>query len=607
MNATARPRRILLGLAALLVLWGVAIALTGGVVLDLGAIRFSSRNAVNPFILALLALGAAAAGAPAGRRRATLATDWHALASPLTRWHGRLAADRRHALTAAAAALLAVTVVLFGLLRGALVAGGADSYGYLSQAHLWATATLRVEQAMLEEPPGGVPAEALVPLGYRLSPDRRSLVPVFPPGVPMVMGLFEWIGGRQAPFVVMPLLAGLAVWLTFVLGTTLAGPGTGAAAALLLATSPAFGFQLTHAPMSDIAAAAWWTAALLLAARSSRRSAVLAGLAVALGVLTRPNLVPLALVPAAALLWRVRPAVAGTPAAVRLAVQRLVLFAAGSIPGALAVAALNSYWYGAPTASGYGALVGTFYRLDHLPSNLERYPVWLFDSQGPLIAAALAAPFVLWPRQGTSEAPARRAAVLTTTAAVVVVVLCYAFYVPFDVWWFLRFLLPAFPALMVLTAAGLVGAASRLPRAYRTPAAAVLVIIMAWQAAAFGRMTGAYDSDPEWRYASAGTFVARTLPERAVIFSMLHSGSLRYYANRITIRYDQLSAAEFGRAAGDLRARGYVPYLLLDPGEAADFRQRFAGTSVGAIESTQPRAVVDEVRLYEIGPAPGEP
>ena len=601
MTATARLRRSLLGLAALLALWAAAVALTGGFVLDLGAIRLSSRNALNPFILALLAC-AAAAHAPAGRRRATLAADGHALATPLTRWSGRLSAERRRLLAMAAAAILVVTVVLLGLLRGALVAGGADSYGYVSQAHLWATATLRVEEPMLAEPPGGIPAEALVPLGYRLAPDRRSLVPVFPPGLPMVMGLFERIGGRQAPFVVMPLLAGLAVWLTFALGNALAGPGTGAAAALLLATSPAFGFQLTHAPMSDIAAAAWWTAALLLAARASRRSAFLAGLAVAFGVLTRPNLVPLALVPAAALLWRVRPAVAGTPAAVRLAVQRVALFAAGSVPGALAVAALNAYWYGAPTASGYGALAGTFYRVDHLPANLARYPAWLFDSQGPLIAAALAAPFLLWPRQGAAAAPGQRVAVLTTSAAVVVVALCYAFYVPFEVWWFLRFLLPAFPALMVLTASGLVGAAAWLPRAYRTPAAAVLIAVMTAQAIAFGWMNGAYQSGPEWRYASAGEHVARTLPERAVLFSMLHSGSIRYYANRITIRYDLISAADFERAAGDLRAHGYVPYLVLDPGETADFRRRFEGTSVGAIESA-PMAVVDEVRLYEIGSA----
>lgn len=38
-----------------------------------------------------------------------------------------------------------IAVVLLGLLRGTFVAGGADSYGYVSQADLWARGQLVVQ------------------------------------------------------------------------------------------------------------------------------------------------------------------------------------------------------------------------------------------------------------------------------------------------------------------------------------------------------------------------------------------------------------------------------------------------------------------------------
>ena len=69
-------------------------------------------------------------------------------------------------------------------------------------------------------------------------------------------------------------------------------------AAALLASSPPLLNQVRHAPMSDIVASTWWTLALLLVPRASRMSALLTGLAAGLAILTRPNLVPLAVVPA---------------------------------------------------------------------------------------------------------------------------------------------------------------------------------------------------------------------------------------------------------------------------------------------------------------------
>ena len=139
------------------------------------------------------------------------------------------------------------------------------------------------------------------------------------------------------------MLGGLAVWLTYVLGARVNGPITGMIAAVLFAFSPLFVFQ-TLEPMSDVPATTWWLLAWVLAISPLEWAPVGAGLAVSAAVLTRPNLVPLAIVLAAVV------------AANRPRLPRLALFAAGSVPGCLIVGAINAHWYGSPLASGYGSL-----------------------------------------------------------------------------------------------------------------------------------------------------------------------------------------------------------------------------------------------------------
>lgn len=282
--------------------------------------------------------------------------------------------------------------------------------------------------------------------------DGTSLVPVYAPGLPILMALFERFGGPQAVFYVMPLLAGVAVWATYVLGTMIAGTLVGVMAALLMATSPAFVFQLTHPPMSDIPATAWWASVLILLLRSSRSSALFAGVAAAAAILTRPNLVPLALVPAGLLIWDLQ----GRRIGRRVAVHRLLLFAVASIPACLLVVYLNDHWYGSPLASGYGTLAGALYQWGFFWPSAAGYLRFAVDSQTPVILVAIAAPFLLW-RERTLEngQPRTRAMLVVCTGFVIVVYACYAFYMPFDAWWFLRFLLPAFPTIFVLMSAAI--------------------------------------------------------------------------------------------------------------------------------------------------------
>ena len=600
-SAPSTRCRILLVIAQFAVAWAYVISITGGFVVELGPLRVSSRNANNPLLLALLAIGAAWILAPAGRRGGTMLAESTWLASALNRVVAPWIPFRQRWRATIVAALLAGAVTSFGVFRGAFVGGASDSYGYVSQAHLWLSGTLRVPLPEVGELPSGVPANVFVPLGYRLAPDRASIVPTYSPGFPLQMAIFERVFGPGAMFYVMPLLAGVAVWTTYLLGTLLVGSAAGLIAALLLATSPAFVFMLTHAPMSDIPAMAWWTVALVVLLRSSRTSALAAGVATGAAILTRPNLVPVTLVPVAFLVWEVA---ARRVLPRRLAIQRLLLFVIGSVPACLMVAYLNNYWYGSPLTSGYGSFE-ELYSWEFLWPNVTDYSRRLLDSQGPLVLVAAAAPAFLWRNWGHKEGPMRtRSSLVLIAAFAVAVCLCYASYVPLDTWWTLRFLLPAFPILFVFLSVALLGIPARLPPQARGPMVLILVGVIMSHVIVFGCDNSVFDSSDEQRYAEVGRYIAQELPDRAVLFAVLHSGSARHYSGRLTVRYDFIAPELLEATIEHFRTRGFIPYFVLDAGERREFVERFSQTTRLGKLDWQPVAVVHAVALYEPADAP---
>jgi hypothetical protein len=564
-SGRSKLRRAVIAIAWCALFWAFVLQLTGGFALEVGPLRVSSRGPERPLLLAVIVC---AAMWLLDRRR-DWRREWRAdaewlLVSLVTAIPGPI---RTRVTSGTLAALAAMTMTVTGLLAGAHVAGGADSYGYVSQAHLWATASLKVPLA-LEDLPAGVPEEALVPLGYRLSADRRSAVPTYAPGLPMLMALFEMIGGQRAVFLVMPILAGWAVWATYALGRSVIGTWGGSLAAAFLALSPVFIFQLIRAPMSDIVATAWWTTALVLAWRQANVAAFGAGAATALAILTRPNLVLLAVVPAALVLNDVR------AAGVRGSAPRLAGFFGPPLIACLLVAVLNTYWYGSPLESGYGVLAGTLFRFDYLGPNIVNYATWFFEGHGLLAVLAVAGVAVAaWDPRFQD----RRARLGICIAFAVVALGSYAFYLPVDAWWTLRLALPAFPVLFVLAATAVAAVAERVAREWRFLPAVAVLAAATLHVGAYGRSTGLWDSEGEKRFATVGRYISDHTPSRAVLFAMLHSGSVRYYSGRSTVRFDWVPPDRFETMVAHLKRRGFIPFVLVDEGEAEVFEQRFTG------------------------------
>ena len=156
-----------------------------------------------------------------------------------------------------------MAVAAAGIKYGTYAASGSDSYGYVSQADLWLTGRLRVDQRALDL---ASPFDdwALSPLGYHPGPTPHVIVPTYAPGLPLLMAAAKTAAGANGPYYIVPLMGALTVLLTFLLGRLLFDGVVGMAAAALMAVSPTFQFQLMW-PMSDVPAAAAWTLAVVMA------------------------------------------------------------------------------------------------------------------------------------------------------------------------------------------------------------------------------------------------------------------------------------------------------------------------------------------------------
>src|SRR5262249_20794744 len=99
-----------------------------------------------------------------------------------------------------------------------------------------------------------------------------------------------------------------------------------------------------------------------------------------------------------------------------------------------------------------------------------------------------------------------------------------------------------------------------------------------------------------------GRYLEHALPEKAVILSVIQSGSVRLYGKHMTMRWDEVPAASLDRTIGTLTARGYVPYILLEDWEEPMFRQRFASDQLAGLIDWSPRIVCYGpviVRVYD--------
>ena len=561
---------VLSAMAIALAAWAVA---TGGFRIHaFGVIPLSVRGAIRPAVVGVLCGAAALHLLDAWR--------WRIWASSATRlsW--------APAVLAAAAALV---VLITGVIYGTKAAGGSDVYGYVSQASLWLKGTLVLRQDFIASIPWPNAAWSFSPLGYRPADYEHTIMPTYAPGTALLMAAAQFVVGACGPYLVGPLCGAGLVFFTYCLGVRAADRIVAVIAACCVATSPTVLF-MTNWPMSDVPAATFWTAALLAATFVTGRGAFLAGVASGIAIAIRPNLAPLAVIPAllivtAAATWPTR--------AVRLA-----QFTVAVAPAIAFIAWLFNHLYGSPLRSGYGDL-SELYAWSFIGDNLRLYTGWFNETQGPLAFAWVVLPVILlWRRRGDT----RKRMLLFSFAALLFGM--YLVYAPFDSWTYLRFLLPAFPVVFILAADVIreaTASASPAVRAFGLLFFAVGTVGFGLSQSDSRNVLGVGGS--EQKFADVGRYAATSLPENAVVYAQQHGGNVRFYGNRLTVRFDLMDPEWLDRSLEYLRSAGYVPYILLEEWEVPQFRQRFAGQRGLALLERQPIAVTLDgiVRLYSTG------
>jgi hypothetical protein len=540
-------RKVLFAAAAVFFAWAALVVATGGISVRIAGVLFRSRDPGRAFVIVAVLLATQAL-----LYRKQFSRDVErivAFASRRAVWFG---------------AALSLLLVAHAIVNGSFVAAGSDSYGYVSQAYGWVEGPLPHPYPLRLSLPFPSGDQMQIPLGHKPGQTPHTMVPTYASGLPFMMALGIVAFGSIGPYLVVPFSAALLVWFTFALGRRVDGPIAGVTAAIVAATSPIVLFQ-SVSPMSDIPAGALWTGALLGALGNSRRSTFLAGVGAAAGLMVRPNLPLLAVV---LFCW------IAITARGRERFVRAALFSIPIVPAVIATAAINAAWYGSPFTSGYGSSAD-IYALANIAPNLRLYPVWLWQSQGLWILLAFA---TILPLVRASD---RRGPVALCWVYFIATLASYLPYTPFEVWWYIRFLLPGLGALYVLIAVGILYVARRIRHPWGTLAASVILLLSVKHTTEFALDNSVFGGlrRGEQRYADVAEFVYRNLPDNAVIFAMQHSGSLRMWGGRLTLRYDWIdpdSNPELRpRVVPELERLGLHPYLAIDDWEAPDVRRHF--------------------------------
>jgi hypothetical protein len=590
--STSSSNRALLVVGTVGALLALVVVIAGGFVLDAGPLRLSVRSWLRPLILAAVAFLVLIRRIGARGIIAMAEQAW-----PFA---------ERHA--PAMAVILAAAVAGHGVAHGTYAAAGSDAGGYVSQADLIASGRLAFTAPLSQQVDWPEPTLAFSPLGFRPGLTPGLVVPTYPPGLPLVMAFAQILAGRDAVYLVAPLLGALAVLSAFALGRRLHSTVAGLVAAALLATSPILMFEISQ-PMSDVAAAAWWALAMALASRGTTAGALLAGACAGLAFLTRPVLLPL-LIPVALAVGTAAGSAAGTAAGTaggvwwRFSLNGVAALAAGFAPFVIGLAWLQQRLYGTPLGSGHGSF-GYFFGWENVQPNISLLADRLIT--GETAALSLAGLAVVWliasRRSATASSPSPRRALVIGISSLAIVLLCYLPYAVFYDWSFLRFQLPAFPALFVGIGALVANACQRLPAAARGPVLlTVMVIAGALNVSEARRQESFLVRRSEARYQVAGQYLESMLPVRAVVITMQQSATIHHYTRRPIVRWD-LIGVDPDRAIADLIALGLHPVLVLEDHEERDIRKKFP-LSPHARLDWRPRADIgDHVRVRVYDPA----
>lgn len=453
-------------------------------------------------------------------------------------------ADLRH-LRFAAISLAALA--LYGVFIACHFAsgyGGSDSSGYMNSARLLTHGSWTQPMQLVPEL-GENAHRYCFPLGFVPQGDSGRMVPTYPVGLPLLLAPSALLGGwHWGPLVLYTAGTLLTVVMCYLSGREIGvGPVWSAVAAAALACSPMFIWS-SEQIMSD-APAATWCAVAFYAALRGRRSALAAGccgLAFVLAVMIRPS--DFFLLPALSIvLWNWR---------------KLLSAFVGGLPLAAWYGWYNQTLWNRPWNTGYGSLY-TMLEWAHVRPSLAHYAQWLphLLPIGVLGLAGLC--FLPWRSNGRAYL-----GLLLWFGAMAVLYLFYPY--TYHDWWYIRFLLPAFPALAVLGAAALERLAAwgnSHERPWIAAATAGMLLLVSfgmslrdWEALGVRHLRAHCNT-----YHELSDWVREHMPEQAIISTLEASGTMVFHGRTI-VRWDVIPGDKWESVAAAVRQSGRPLYFI---------------------------------------------
>jgi hypothetical protein len=190
------------------------------------------------------------------------------------------------------------------------------------------------------------------------------------------------------------------------------------------------------------------------------------------------------------------------------------------------------------------------------------------------------------------------------------VTLAYLVYAVFEVWSYLRFLLPAMAVIAALSGVAVASAVRRLPVRWRGVVVLVAIVVASALGLRTARQLDVFRiATVTARARIVGQHLARTLPPGAVLLAGEQSGSMRYLTGRPIVRWEVLDPRSLPATLAVLEAGGFEAWWVLDQFEEARVRTQFPGVPAAALD--WPPEVeggpVMRTRAWRIASRPGDP
>jgi hypothetical protein len=451
----------------------------------------------------------------------------------------------------------AVFYSVFLYRAGSPIAGGADSSGYLNSARLLGEG--RLFGAVRQPTDSGsahFSLSAFQPLGFSIDPKLPRMAPTYPLGLPLHLLAAAAIAGWDRAALLVNIFAAVGgggmLWL---LARYFKFPPAWAAIAVAwLWLCPLLVFCALQ-PMSD-ALALLWSLAVLYTALRTREGAgwcLACGAALAMAVLVRPTNALLFIPVLVALGFRLKSGL------------WLIL---GGLPGAIFLGCYNHEMYGAVFTTGYGD-IGADLGSRFLLHNLGHFARWIPGLLSPLVCAGLALPFLAgsWTREGK---------VLALWVALLLGFYAFYFHTG-EAWWYLRFILPAFPLLILAATAVGQKIPIRSPAAQTGLLAALVIVTAAWEMKFNRELDPVFVAEQEQSYRLSADWARQNLPATSAIFCMQVSGAFYFYTDFLIVRWELVETGDIGPLFAALQQQHRPAYAILYEFEQAAALQRLGG------------------------------